>query len=427
MSEARCDRCGSYLSRYTDGPLCAPCSSTTQADAGGDVRPWEPPTDSAWLWTSATADAVLATRDLAQILRAYRRTNNISQRQLADRLGFDPSYVSMLERGTRTLSDRVTLSRIAEQLGIPPHALGVTDLADADHRAMLQFAASTIRLAEISRHAGNALQAANELWPLIARLEARLAEGFIERDVAFLLARARIAFGTCLGNVLPEEKLALAARWTGKGLRVAQRLDDPPLNAYALRMHGNELRKAGRPAAAVARLRHAVSLADHPVERGAALTLLARASGDHGDGTLFNATIADLQRALDATTEHTSLFNAFTAREVHIRGLLATGQDDRALRLALTWETKPTVLAPQWTVIEHITMSEALLRTGEHDDAYQLLQATISEAERNRLPHQLQRIIALATPDLAEIVADATGALRRLNETLTLPGTVEAS
>lgn len=335
----------------------------------------------------------------------------------------------MLERGTRTLSDRATLSRVARQLGIPPHTLGVTDLADADHQAMLQFAASTIRLAEISRHAGNALQAANELWPLIARLEARLAEGFIERDVAFLLARARIAFGTCLGNVLPEEKLVLAARWTGKGLRVAQRLDDPPLNAYALRMHGNELRKAGRPAAAVARLRHAVALTDHPVERGEALTLLARASGDHGDSTLFNATIADQRRALDAVTEHTSLFNPFTIREVHIRGLLATGQNDRALRLASTAESQPAVLASQWAVIEHITMSEALLRTGEHDDARQLLQATISEAERNRLPHQLQRIIAIATSrsGLAETTADATAALERLNETLTLPGTVETS
>jgi hypothetical protein len=94
----------------------------------------------------------------------------------------------------------------------------------------------------------------NELWPLVARLEARAAEGHLERDTVVLLGRARLALGVSLGTVLPEERLITAARWTGKALVVAEHLCDVALLPHALRMHGNELRKASRLRAAVARL-----------------------------------------------------------------------------------------------------------------------------------------------------------------------------
>jgi hypothetical protein len=86
---------------------------------------------------------------------------------------------------------------------IPPHVLGVTDEDDADFVAMLQFADSVIRLAELTRRSGHAVEAVNELWPLIARLEARVASGRSERDVTVLLTNARVAFGTSLGHILP--------------------------------------------------------------------------------------------------------------------------------------------------------------------------------------------------------------------------------
>ncbi|WP_228809395.1 hypothetical protein [Nocardia farcinica] len=61
-----------------------------------------------------------------------------------------------------------------------------------------------------------------------------------------LLAQARVALGVSLGTVLPEERLASAARWTGQAVEIAAHLDDPVFHALTLRMHGNELRKAGR-------------------------------------------------------------------------------------------------------------------------------------------------------------------------------------
>ncbi len=116
---------------------------------------------------------------------------------------------------------------------------------------MVQFGASTVRLAEIARQSGHASEAVSELWPLVARLEARLEDGHGEREVLHLLGRARIGLGVALGNVLPEERLGTAAIWTLKGLALAAYVDDlPQFTGYALRVHGNECRKAGTLAVA---------------------------------------------------------------------------------------------------------------------------------------------------------------------------------
>ncbi|MEU0383190.1 hypothetical protein [Streptomyces chartreusis] len=71
---------------------------------------------------------------------------------------------------------------------------------------MLQFGESTVRLAEVARQSGHAAEAVSELWPLVARREARVEDGHTERDALHLLARARVGLGVALGNVLPEER-----------------------------------------------------------------------------------------------------------------------------------------------------------------------------------------------------------------------------
>ena len=81
----------------------------------------------------------------------------------------------MLETGRRRVQDVPTRRHIAGVLAIAPHLLGVTDPADSDHVSMLAFAESTIRLADLARGAGRAADAVNELWPPVARLEARTA------------------------------------------------------------------------------------------------------------------------------------------------------------------------------------------------------------------------------------------------------------
>ncbi|MEW1633485.1 helix-turn-helix domain-containing protein [Streptomyces sp. NPDC093801] len=367
-----------------------------------------------WHWATPEGQTVLATRDLAAILRYYRQVHGESQTATGERLGYDKTYVSALELGKRHLTDVGSLRHVAEQLSLPAHVLGVTDLADTDHRAMLQFGQSTVRLAEIARQSGHAAEAVAELWPLVARLEARTRDGHTERDVLRLLAEARFGLGTALGNVLPEERLATAAHWTAKSLEVARLFDDPALSTTALRMHGNELRKAGLAGAAVSRLTHAAAVAPSQTERAAVLPLLARAAGALGHRTLFDRTVREAGRLLDSV-EHTSLVNPVALHEIHLRGLISTGRAREAIRLAEGPAPSPTTsVAPQWRVIELITTGRVRLLAGDRHGATELLETAVQQARAQRLPHQLQRVLRAGGEALPQVTRAATRALEEL-------------
>jgi transcriptional regulator with XRE-family HTH domain len=113
---------------------------------------------------------------LGRILVAYRAATGLTQLELGDLLGFAQPYVSRLERGERTIRDAATLRRIAAQLGIPARLLGVAD-PDVDPPVSLELARPALRLATLARQAGQALLAAQELWPVVAMLEAEHARG----------------------------------------------------------------------------------------------------------------------------------------------------------------------------------------------------------------------------------------------------------
>jgi transcriptional regulator with XRE-family HTH domain len=319
----------------------------------------------------------------------------MTQQQLADLLGYDRSYISMIERGRRRVTDRGTLAHIASTLVIPPHMLGIADPDDVDFAAMLAFGASVIRLADVARHSGRAFAAVSELWPLITRLEARAAAGHAEPETMRLLAEARVSLGVALGHLLPEERLATAARWTGRALHIAMHLGDRHLLAFVLRMHGNELRKAGHPAAGIVRLRQSLQLDEHPARKGAGLVLLARAAAESGQAELFDTVAGQCVLTLRAAPEQEALFNTFTVREVRLRGLLATGRIDRAMDLAESFAAADGPPTPQWRIIERITTADVLTRAGDDRAAANMLTAVISDAETLRLPHQVQRVIRL--------------------------------
>ncbi|PKV84225.1 helix-turn-helix domain-containing protein [Streptomyces sp. TLI_146] len=370
---------------------------------------------AAWHWATGQAQQILAAGDLGRILRLFRAVHGLSQTELGQLLGYDKTYVSAIELGKRSVEDVGSRRRIADQLRLPPHLLGVTDEADTDHRAMLQFGESTVRLAEIARQSGHATEAVAELWPLVARLEARLEDGHAERGVLRLLAQARVGLGVALGNVLPEERLATAARWTGKSLPIASYFGDRAFSSSVLRMHGNELRKAGMKGAAVDRLQHAAVLAPDPTARAAVLPLLARAAGALGDGTLFDTVVSETAALLEEV-EHTSLFNPYALHEIRLRGLVATGRADMAIRLVEQAPEPTMTVAPQWRVIELITVAHVRLLADDRDGASTCLEAAVFEATRQRLPHQLQRIMRAAGDQLPASRDAAGHALDRLRQ-----------
>jgi transcriptional regulator with XRE-family HTH domain len=406
----RCDRCGATVGRWSASPLCPACHAIA---AILPLPAQRRGVSAMWLWTSDTARAALASGDLALIIRTYRAATRTSQRRLAELLGYDPTYISMIETGRRAISDVATRLRIARRLGVPAHTLGVSDPHDADFTGMLQFGESTIRLAAIARQSGHGAEAVNELWPLVSRLESRVADGHVERDVMRLLARARAELGVSLGYVLPEERLVSAARWTGSALRLAEHLHDRELLAFALRVHGNELRKLGRAAAAVARLQRSAALI-READRGAALVQLARAAGELGDLALFDHSMREALRLVDGTPG-SGLASPDALHEVHLRGLLGTGRPGQAIALLERHRTPSTVIPPQWRAILHVTIGEVLLTRAETSQAETAFRAAIVIAGAHRLPHQIQRTVrasALRLPAVAELARRALSELR---------------
>jgi hypothetical protein len=273
-----------------------------------------------------------------------------------------------------------------------------------------KFGHSTLRLAALVRQAGQGAAAVDELWPLVARLEARAADGVIDRDTLLLLARARAELGVSLGYVLPEERLAFAVRWTGRALRIAAYLDDTDLHAYTLRAHGNELRKANRTNAARMHLAHAVALAS-PSQRPPALVQLARTARDRAT---FDQVMDDLRRSQERHATDDPLITATALREVQLRGLVATHRVRQATKVLEQPRPPHEQATPQWRVIEQITVAAVLFATGDATTAEPLLCDAITAAERHRLPRQIQRALRTATGHSSTSVTAAAAALNRI-------------
>jgi hypothetical protein len=277
---------------------------------------------------------------------------------------------------------------------------------------MLQFGESTIRLAVIARQAGHGAEAVNELWPFVTRLETRAAGSQMERDVLLLLARARAELGVSLGYVLPEERLVSAARWTGRALWLAERLGKQELLAFALRIHGNELRKIDHLGAAVARLHRAAQLASDR-DRGTVFVQLARAVGEFGDPTWFDTVIQDAWRAADSNAVE-PLAAPYALHEVQLRGLVHTGRTRQAIQQLDRHLTPVNATAPQWQAILAITRGEVFLADANSEQAAAAFRSAIVIAERHRLPHQIQRVTRAIRGRLPAIHELARGALSRL-------------
>lgn len=336
-------------------------------------------------------------------------------------LGYGKTYISMIETRRRIIGDVATLRHIAHRLGIPVHILGVTETDDATFKAMMQFAESVLNLADVARQAGRADDAINELWPLIARLEARAADGFVDRASLALLGKARASLGIALGTLLPEERLTTAAKWTGQALVIAQRLEEPEFLAYTLSMHGNELRKAGRTGAAIERIRRSIAVCPDPAARTTALAFLARAAGEAENAEMFDSTMITYRNQLDQVENTGLLSNRFAYHEVLLRGLVGTGRARRAVKLMGDRQSNSHAAAPQWTVIERVTAGEVLLATGDRDGAEEALCTALDGAERYRLPHQAQRAIRVASGSLEAVADEGRAVLVRLDNRLRLP------
>lgn len=162
------------------------------------------------------------------------------------------------------------------------------------------------------------------------------------------------------------------------------------------------------------RLRHAAALAPDDDARAAVLPLLARAAGALGNAELFDRVVRETDSLLP-TVEHSSLFNPFSLHEIRLRGLIATGRADVAIRLVEQSPTPTTAVAPQWRVIELVTVAHVQLLAEDRAGSSESLSVAVREATTQRLPHQLQRIMRTANgrlPDVHEAAAQELDRMR---------------
>jgi len=81
--------------------------------------------------------------------------------------------------------------------------------------------------------------------------------------------------------------------------------------------------------------------------QGTAYALLARAAGERGDSALFDHAVDIYRDLLDHDSARGILFNPFTFREIHLRGLLATHRPAEAVRLLRIEHPGDQPVAPQ--------------------------------------------------------------------------------
>ncbi len=69
--------------------------------------------------------------NIGELMRVYRSAHHLTQSQLAAQLGFDTSYISLIENGKRLMRDVGQLRHVATVLGIPDEELGLLPAPDS--------------------------------------------------------------------------------------------------------------------------------------------------------------------------------------------------------------------------------------------------------------------------------------------------------
>ncbi|MEU6481569.1 hypothetical protein ABZ858_32780 [Streptomyces sp. NPDC047017] len=400
----------------------------TGESAGPASEPWAVPPKLSlnFPWYTPQGSRVLRSGDLGAILRYYRKFRKCTQRRLSEMVGVDRTLVSLWETGSRRLDsipDRITL---ADRLGIPYASLGISGVGQQDHAEMIASGESVVRLARLAREEGRAADALRELGRLVRALEERARSKKARRADVMLLAAARAEIGVALGDLLPEAHLAAAVQWAGSGANMLKELKgEPRMWAHALRMQGNELRKAGDLPQAVKTLQSAVEVSPDLGGRATAGLLLARAASEQGNIGMLDRCVEQCRHALEQDPSISDFFiNPFSLREVELRGFLLTGRIKDAERVASQSNTTSPA-PPTWGVIERVTMAQFHLATGEAKVADSELRAAILDAQTLALPHQVERAIRLAgSANLHDLVRIGREVVEGMSDPLMGPGDV---
>lgn len=114
LADELCGRCGCWLSRYnTEGALCGPCARV--AAVPSPVRQEIP----ARVWLDPAVRNSLARWDFGQLSKSVRESASLRQEDVAALTGVSQGYLSMLEAGSRRLTNIDKALDFLVGLGVP--------------------------------------------------------------------------------------------------------------------------------------------------------------------------------------------------------------------------------------------------------------------------------------------------------------------
>jgi transcriptional regulator with XRE-family HTH domain len=132
-----------------------------------------PQSREAWLFAGTTQSGPPDGSNVGELIKAYRNAHHLTQAQMAAKLGFDASYISMIETGKRAMRDVGHLRQVAEFLDIPEEEFGLlpaphepVQLSTADTHAV----ARAVEVATLDELARDPASESQRDWRRIRRL-----------------------------------------------------------------------------------------------------------------------------------------------------------------------------------------------------------------------------------------------------------------
>ncbi|WP_088343994.1 MULTISPECIES: helix-turn-helix domain-containing protein [Rhodomicrobium] len=336
---------------------------------------------------------------LASVLAAYRQAYGVSQSALADILGVDQSYISKIERGRRVIRDVQFLKRVVDRLGVQPFHIGLSidAFAGKADQDILQLSNSIISLAITARNSGHPEKAIQELHPLLIRLYGQSRTNASDLTLLRTIVSAKIALGTALGDLLPQERLKEASKELLEALEIFTHTEKAAQKRHSavktelLRKIGNEMRKQGSLEGAGDFLERSLARDRDDANRGSAALCLARLRANQQDQRAFAQALRIATNCLDRVTHFSPTFNPIAVNEVRLRGLLQLGRLTEAQIEQVSGQAA-IGLAPHWSIIREVTIAEAWMSVGNTADAAAYGGRAIDGALLCKLPRQISRV-----------------------------------
>ncbi len=330
-----------------------------------------------------------------QFLKDYRKSNNLSQEQLAYDLSIEPRTLRAYENGERQLSNINELRRITDLLGIEPERLGIA--------ASIYMPRTAEQIKDVIDHVWTLVEESRlqEALSIIERLVQDVRAQITSEDPKLLksLAQAYHTAGYVFSEATGASESYGAIRYYEQMEMLARILNDHSSLNIALTYQGDMYRRLGNYNKAITYLeaaRDTTPLADE-ASRGNGLQLLGRAyfRRDKQESQDFERAMGEaidlahnLEIAGSSTQGH---YGLGTVYEEYGRTYTDLGDVRKAMEyLDLAQNHLPSTKF--WELLVMISRAIVLIKDGELEDGIQLAISAANQSKAAGIGRYLERV-----------------------------------